>query len=152
MSNLNNRQSERVKAAPRRGPGGGGPGMHGGVPVEKAKNFRQSFKRLVGYLARKKGPLIAVLIMAAGSAAFAIIGPKLLGNATTEIYKGLMSKMAGGGGIDFDAVGRLLGIVALLYFVSALLGYLQQFIMAGVSQKLVYGMRNEVKPSFPACR
>ena len=125
--------------------GGGGPGMHGGMPVEKPKNFKISFKRLVGYLARKKGPLITVLAMAAGSAAFAIIGPKLLGNATTEIFKGLMSKMMGGGGIDFSEVKRLLIIVISLYGVSSLLSYFQQFIMAGVSQKLVYGMRNEVK-------
>ena len=142
MSNMNDRQ-KRTQAPPRRGVGG--PGMHGGMPVEKAKNFKESFRRLVAYLARKKGPLIVVLIMAAGSAAFAIIGPKLLGNATTEIAIGLRSKMMGGEGINFDEVKRLIGIVISLYAVSSLLAYFQQFIMAGVSQKLVYQMRNEVK-------
>ena len=84
MSNMNDRQKIK-KTPPRRGPGGG-PGMHGGVPIEKAKNFKESFKRLVGYVARRKGALLTVIIMAAGSAAFAIIGPKILGNATTPRF------------------------------------------------------------------
>ncbi len=141
MSKENSNNSNRPPISPR---GGRGPGMHGGGPVEKAKDFKHSFRRLVGYLARKKGALIAVILMAGGSAAFAIVGPKLLGNATTEIFKGLMSKQMGGG-INFDEVTRLLAIVISLYVISALLAYVQQFIMAGVSQRLVYGMRNEVK-------
>jgi len=141
MTNEKNTQKIKTQRPPR----GGGPGMHGGGgPVEKAKDFKHSFRRLVGYLARKKGALIAVIVMACGSAAFAIVGPKLLGNATTEIFTGLMSKQMGGG-INFDEVTRLLTIVISLYVISALLAYVQQFIMAGVSQKLVYGMRNEVK-------
>ena len=142
------KNNKNLKTATRRARPGRGPGPHGGgVPVEKAKNFKESFRRLVGYLGRKKGALITVIIMAAGSAAFSIIGPKLLGNATTEIFKGLMAKLSGvpGAGINFDEIVRLLTIVISLYVISALLSYLQQFIMAGVSQRLVYGMRNEVK-------
>ncbi len=127
----------------------GGPGgMHGGgMPVEKAKNFKESFKRLVGYLSRKKGPIIFVLIMAAGSSVFAIVGPKLLGNATTKIFEGLMGKMMGvpGAAIDFASIGTIILWVLGLYSISAVLSYIQQFVMAGVSQKIVYGMRNEVK-------
>ena len=132
MSSQNN---NRKTQAPRPVRGGGGPGMHGGVPVEKPKNFRKSFRRLVGYLARKRGALISVIVLAAGSAAFAIIGPKLLGNATTEIFNGIMGKMMGGGGIDFDAIKRILIIVVSLYVISGLLDYAQQFIMAGTAQK-----------------
>ena len=142
MTTEKNNQANKTETRPPKG--GRGPGMHGSGPVEKAKNFKDSFKRLVGYLARKKVSLIAVIIMAGGSAAFAIVGPKLLGNATTEIFKGLMAKQMGGG-INFDEVTRLLTIVISLYVISALLAYIQQFIMAGVSQRLVYGMRNEVK-------
>ncbi len=147
MSNQQNKKT--TQAPPRRVRGGGrGPGMHGGgVPVEKPKNLRKSFKRLVSYLSRKKGALISILILAAGSSVFAIFGPKLLGNATTEIFEGLMQKMAGmpGGGIDFDAIKRLIIIVISMYLVSGILDYLQQFIMAGTAQKIVYSMRNEVK-------
>ncbi len=142
---MSNEKSRNMKARPQRG---GGPGMHGGgVPVEKAKNFKQAFKRLIGYLARKKGALITVIILASLSAAFAIIGPKILGNATTEIFKGIMLKNAGmpGAGIDYDTIGRMILIVISLYLVSGILSYVQQYIMAGTAQKIVYGMRNEVK-------
>ncbi len=138
-------ENKKIKARPRRG---GGPGMHGGgMPVEKPKNFRKSFRRLVGYLARKRGALITVLILAIASVSFAIIGPKLLGNATTEIFKGIMLKAKGapGAAINFDEIKRILLIVVSLYLISGLLDYIQQFIMAGTAQKIVYGMRNEVK-------
>ncbi len=146
MSNENNK-SKRQQSPRGGGQRHGPPGMHGGVPVEKAKNFKHSFKRLLGYLSRKKRQIIFVMIMAAGSSVFAIVGPKLLGNATTKIFEGLMQKMTKvpGASIDFAGVFDIIIIVLGLYLISAILGYIQQFVMAGVSQKIVYGMRNEVK-------
>jgi ATP-binding cassette subfamily B protein len=131
----------------RRGPMGGGPGHHGGAPVEKAKNFKQSFRRLVKYVSAHQIALIAVLIMAAGSSVFSIFGPKILGNATTELFTGIMQKMKGiaGAGVDFDAIRRLIITVICLYIVSAILNYIQQIIMAYTSQRIVYDMRNQVK-------
>lgn len=138
MSNEN----KKVKRGP-----GGGPGHGHGVPVEKAKNFKQSFRRLLSYIKRKKSAIIFVLIMAIGSAIFSIIGPKLLGRATTKIFEGLKAKMMGvaGAGIDFAAVGEIILFTFGLYLVSAIFGYIQQYVMAGASQKIVYDMRNEVK-------
>lgn len=126
---------------------GGGPGHGHGVPVEKAKNFKQSFRRLLSYIKRKKSAIIFVLIMAMGSAIFSIIGPKLLGKATTKIFEGLTAKMMGipGAGIDFAAVGQIILFTFGLYLISAIFGYIQQYVMAGASQKIVYDMRNEVK-------
>lgn len=138
MSNEN----KKVKRGP-----GGGPGHGHGVPVEKAKNFKQSFRRLLSYIKRKKSAIIFVLIMAIGSAIFSIIGPKLLGRATTKIFEGLKAKMMGvaGAGIDFAAVGEIILFTFGLYLISAIFGYVQQYVMAGASQKIVYDMRNEVK-------
>jgi ATP-binding cassette, subfamily B, multidrug efflux pump len=124
---------------------GGGFGGHGGSGiVEKPKDFKGTFKRLVSYIGKNKIAILIVFIMAVGSTAFAIIGPKLLGYATTILFQGLMSKMSGGF-IDFAAISKILIIVASLYVISALLGYVQQYVMAGVSQKIVYNMRSEVK-------
>lgn len=88
-----NRGREQTRKGPGGGPGGGGPGGHGGMPVEKAKDFKSSFRRLMKYLARHKLALILVLIMAVGGAVFSIFGPKILGNATTELFAPTMAQV-----------------------------------------------------------
>jgi ATP-binding cassette subfamily B multidrug efflux pump len=125
--------------------GGHGP-MGVGAPVEKAKNFGASMKRLVRYLQPHMAKLIAVFALAIGSTVFAIFAPKIMGKATTKIFEGLMGKLmhVPGAAIDFPAIGQLVVLLIGLYVVSAILSYIQQYIMAGVAQKTVYDMRKEV--------
>lgn len=127
-----------------------GPGPFGrgamGMPVEKAKDFKGTFNRFLGYFKPQKYSLIAVIITAMLSAAFNIVGPKVLGLATTKLFEGLLLKIKGvpGAGIDFNYIARILLILGILYVISAVFGYLQQYIMAGVAQKTVYRLRREV--------
>ncbi len=122
----------------------GGP-MGGGAPTENAKNFKGTMKNLVSYLAKYRIGFLFVLIFAIGSAAFSIIGPKILGNATTEIFEGLMRKVSGtGGGIDFDKVLQILLFLLGLYVVSALFSYIQGMITTTISQRVSYNMRKEI--------
>lgn len=117
-------------------------GMGGGKV--KAKNFKGSMKKLVNYLLRYKFSVILVILFAIGSTAFSIIGPKILGNATTEIFNGIMSKLSGGSGIDFNKIGRILITLLGIYLISAVFSFIQGFIMTGVSQKLTYRLRKEM--------
>lgn len=126
----------------RRGPMGH---MHGGMGTgEKAKDFKGTIKKLMEYLGNYKFAILFVIIFAIGSTVFTIVGPKILGDATTEIFKGLVGKVSGGKGIDFDKIARILLTVMTLYAVSALFAYIQGFIMTGVSQKLTYRLRKEI--------
>ncbi len=125
--------------AERRGLGGHGPMM-----VEKAKDFRGTMKKLLVYLGKYKFALAMVAVFAVGSTVFNIIGPKILGNATTEIFNGLVGKVSGGPGIDFDAIGKILLTLLGLYVCSALFAFIQGYIMTGISQKLTYRMRKEI--------
>ena len=128
-----------------RGPRGpmGGHGMRGSG--EKAKDFKGTMRRLVSYLAKYRLSIIIVLIFAIGSVTFSVIGPKILGKATTEIFNGLVSKVSGNGtGIDFDAIKRILITLILLYVVSAVFSFIQGFIMSGISQKVAYNLRDEL--------
>jgi ATP-binding cassette subfamily B multidrug efflux pump len=129
-----------------RGPMGGGPAGSLGMPVQKAKDFRGTLKRFAGYFVPYKFQLLAVLITAVIGAAFNIVGPKILGLATTKIFEGLVERLRGvpGASIDFTYIGRVLLILAGLYVISAIFNYIQQYIMAGVAQKAVYTMRKEV--------
>lgn len=138
--------SEERKHNQRRG-GMRGPGHGGGMPVEKANDFSKAFKRLVGYFKSNVVQVILVLIFALGSTVFSIVGPKQLGKATTALFEGIMGKMTGvpGASIDFDYILQIIMVVGGLYIISAIFGFFQQFIMAKVSQKIVYRMRNEVK-------
>ena len=121
----------------------GGHGMRGSG--EKAKDFKGTMRRLVSYLAKYRLSIIIVLIFAIGSVTFSVIGPKILGKATTEIFNGLVSKVSGNGtGIDFDAIKRVLITLILLYVVSAVLSFIQGFIMSGISQKVAYNLRDEL--------
>ncbi|MGD0724277.1 MAG: ABC transporter ATP-binding protein [Spirochaetia bacterium] len=117
-----------------------------GAPVEKAKNFGTSLKRLVGFLKPRMTRLVVVFVLAIGSTVFAIFAPKIMGKATTKIFEGLMAKMAHvtGAAIDFGYVGQIVVFLIGLYVVSAILSYVQQYIMAGVAQKTVYDMRKLV--------
>lgn len=126
-----------------RGPMGGSP--HGGMGTgEKAKNFKGTIKKLMKYLSTYKIGLILVVIFAIGSTIFNIAGPKILGKATTEIFTGLVGKVSGGVGIDFDKVARILTSLMCLYLTSAVFSFIQGYIMTGVSQKLTYRLRKEV--------
>ena len=115
-----------------------------GAPVEKAKDFKGTMKKLLQYLGAYKISIVAVIIFAIGSTVFNIVGPKILGRATTEIFKGLVRKVSGGSGIDFTKIGKILGMLLVLYLCSALFSFIQGYIMTGVSQKLTYRMRKEI--------
>ncbi len=101
-------------------------------------------KKLLQYLGAYKISIVAVIIFAIGSTVFNIVGPKILGRATTEIFKGLVRKVSGGSGIDFTKIGKILGMLLVLYLCSALFSFIQGYIMTGVSQKLTYRMRKEI--------
>ena len=125
------------------------PGPMGGPrraqTTEKAKDFKKTTKKLINsYLAKYKIPIIIVIIFAIGSTIFTIVGPKILGNATTEIFNGLVSKLSGGAGIDFGKVGQIALTLIGLYIVSALFSFIQRFLMTNVAQKITYKLRNDI--------
>ena len=126
----------------RRGPMGGGHGRMG--TGEKAKDFKGTMKKLFTYLSEYKIGIFFVMIFAIGSTVFNIIGPKVLGKATTEIFKGLVGKVSGGSGIDYTKIGKILLTLLCLYVISACFSFIQGYIMTGVSQKLTYRMRKEI--------
>ena len=120
-------------------------GPRGGRTVEKAKDFKGTTKKLIkNYLSKYKIGIIIVLIFAIGSTIFSIVGPKILGNATTEIFNGLVNKISGNGGIDFGKVGTILLTLLGLYLLSALFSFIQGFAMTGIAQKLTYRLRNDI--------
>lgn len=123
-----------------------GPMGHGGhgMPGEKAKDFKGTMKKLMAYLGEFKLAIFFVMLFAVGSTVFNIVGPKILGKATTELFNGLVGKISGGPGIDFDKIGRILLMLLGLYVCSALFSFIQGYIMTGVSQKLTYRMRREI--------
>ncbi len=128
-------------------PGGpmGGPMKPGGKVTEKAKDFKSTMKKLINnYLSKYKVALIVVIIFAIGSTIFTIIGPKILGNATTEIFNGLIGKLSGETGIDFGKIGQIAISLLILYAVSAIFSFIQGFTMTGISQKLTYKLRNDL--------
>ncbi len=131
--------SEQKQFRPgRRGPMGG---MIGG---EKAKDFKGSFKKLLAYIGRYKFAVLVVVIFAAASTVFNVMGPKVMGRATTELAEGLMRKINGIGGIDFDKILQILLLTLGLYAVSSAFTFLQGWIMTGVTQKICYRMRKEI--------
>lgn len=120
-----------------------GPG--GKRTIEQAKNFKGTAKKLIHhYLGKYRISLIIVFIFAIGSTIFTIVGPKILGNATTEIFNGLINKMSGGSGIDFGKIGQIAITLLILYLVSAIFSFVQNFTMTGVSQNLTYKIRNDI--------
>ena len=120
-------------------------GPRAGRVTEKAKDFKGTTKKLIGqYLSKYKIGLIIVIIFAVGSTIFSIIGPKILGNATTEIYNGLVNKLYGTGGIDFGKIETILLTLLGLYVLSALFSFIQGFTMTRISQKLTYRLRKDI--------
>ncbi len=124
----------------RRGPMGGGPiGA-----VEKPKDFKGTLGKMFRYMGRYKFAVLLVVIFAVGSTIFSIIGPKILGNATTELFNGLISKVSGGSGINFDEIARILLWLISLYAVSSLFAFIQGIIMTQVTQKTTYRLRRDM--------
>ncbi len=120
-------------------------GPRRGQTTERAKDFKKTTKKLIrNYLAKYKIPIIIVMIFAIGSTIFTIVGPKILGNATTEIFNGLISKLSGGAGIDFGKVAQIAFTLLGLYIISAIFSFVQRFLMTNVTQKITYRLRNDV--------
>ena len=125
-------------------PGGMG-GGHMKMGQEKAKDFKGTMKKLMSYLSPYKLAILLVIVFAIGSSVFNIVGPKILGNATTKIFEGLVSKVSNsGGGIDFDAIFRTLTILASLYIISSIFSFIQTFITSDISQKVSYNLRKSI--------
>ena len=118
---------------------GGGPGA-----VDKAKDFKGTLKKFLKIISEYKILIIIAFLFAIGSTVFAIISPKILGNATTEIYNGIIAKINGTGGINFNAIKSILICLAILYIVSALFNYIQNLIMTHVSQRASYKLRKRI--------
>ncbi len=138
----NNETTKKPPVMKGKGPMGGGPKGH--APAEKAKDIKGTAKKLAEILSKYKIAVIIVIIFAIGSTIFSIVGPKILGNATTEIYTGLMNKINGTGGMDFTKIGQIILWVIGLYVTSALFNLIQSYIMAGVSLKITYKIRNDL--------
>lgn len=120
-------------------------GPHGGMaPGEKAKDFKGTMKKLMTYIGKYKFAVATVIVFAIGSTIFSIIGPKILSKATTELFNGLVAKIKGIGGIDFDKIGKILLILLTMYLVSAVFSFIQGWIMTGVTQKLCFRFRKEI--------
>ncbi|ELC8398724.1 ABC transporter ATP-binding protein [Clostridium perfringens] len=132
----------------RKGGMGGPMGRMGGGPraVEKAKDFKGTMKKLGVYLKPYSLSIAIVILFAIGSAAFSIVGPKILGKATTKIFEGLVQKITGvpNASIDFGYIGNIAMILVALYLVSSLFGIIQSFIMSGVAQKVSYNLRKQI--------
>lgn len=125
-------------------PRGGGPGRGMSAPVEKAKDFKGTIKKLVSYLGAYKIAVFFVMIFAAASTIFNIWGPKILSKAITELFNGLIKKYQGTGDINFDKIGGILLFMLGLYVVASLFGIIQGWIMSTISQKITYRMRKEI--------
>ena len=121
-------------------PRGAGRNMAG----EKAKDFKGTIKKLIKYMSAFKVHMLFVAVFAICGTVFNIVGPKILGKATTEIFNGLVSKVSGGEGMDFAKIGQILLITLGLYVISALCTFIQGIIMTGVSQKTTYRLRKEI--------
>lgn len=132
--------SETTRRPQRRGPMGHGPMM----PGEKAKDFKGSLKKLLAYIGKYKIAILAVMLFAAVSTVFSVVGPKVMGKATTALAEGLMRKISGTGGIDFDHIAKILLFTLGLYLASTAFSFLQGWIMTSVTQKICYRMRREI--------
>lgn len=128
----------------KRRPGmGHGPGA-GMVPGEKAKNFKGTVAQLIKYMGNYKLGALVVLIFAIASTVFSIVGPKILGKATTELFNGLVNKVSGQGSIDFDKIGKILLFLLGVYLISALCSFVQGWIMSGITQKICFRFREDI--------
>lgn len=121
---------------------GHGPGV--GTPSEKPKNFSKSMKQLVRYSGNYKYAFVVVILFAIAGTVFQVIGPKVMGRATTVLAEGLMHKIKGTGTIDFTTIGRILAFTTALYALSAVLTFVQGWIMTAITQKIVYNLRRDI--------
>ena len=121
----------------------GGP-RGGQMPVEKAKDFKGSIGKLFAYMKQYHAAVVVVILCAIASTVFSVIGPDILGKATTELANGLMAKIQGTGGIDFTKIGQILLFVLGLYLLSTLFSFVQGWLMTGVTQKVCYRMRKDI--------
>ena len=141
--------SNQRPGAAGRGPQRGGPLLHGGPMAmmrgEKARDFRGTMRKLIRYLGSYRLPILIVMLFAAASTVFSIIGPKILGKATTKLFEGVLGEIAGtGAGIDFGYIGQILLITLALYLVSSLFAFIQGWIMSGISVDITYRFRKEI--------
>jgi len=121
------------------------PMKRGGRVVEKPKDFKGTTKKLIkNYLIDYKFRIILVVLFAIGGTIFTIVGPKILGDATTEIFNGVISKLSGGNGINFEKIMQIILTILILYGVSTIFSYIQGFIMTNVSQKITYKLRTDI--------
>ncbi len=136
--------TQRTNGRPRR-PAGRMPG-HGAfaMPVEKARDFRGTVKKLLTYLRPYRWKILAAFFMALGSTVFTVVGPKILGHATTELFNGLLAQITGTGEVPFGTIGRLLLLALGLYGVSALFSYAQGWLMTGVAVDVTYDLRKNL--------
>ncbi|WP_321971861.1 ABC transporter ATP-binding protein [Paratractidigestivibacter sp.] len=130
---------KRRQGGPRRGHGG-----PMGRPTEKAKDFKGTLLKLLGYIGKHKVAVIFAIVFAIASIVFNIVGPKVLGQVTTKLYEGLTAKVAGTGSVDFDWIGRTLLLLLGLYLASSACSLLQGWLMTGVTQRICYRMRKEI--------
>lgn len=135
--------NKEFKSPPRRRHGGHGP-MGGMAPGEKPKDFKGSMGKLINYLGRYWIAIIIVMIFAAVSTVFAVVGPKIMGKATTKLAEGFMAKISGTGSIDFDYIAKILLITLGLYAFSSCFSFIQGIIMTGITQKTCYRLRKEI--------
>lgn len=141
------KNSESIKRHDRQRKGMGGPMGGGpmGMKAEKPKDFKGTMKKLMAYMKPYRLSIIIVFIFAVGSAIFAVYGPKVMGRATTRLFDGLIGKVSGtGAGIDFEFIAEKLMFLIVLYLISTIFGFLQNFIMSGVAQKVSYSLRKEI--------
>lgn len=120
------------------------PRRHGGPPMEKPKDMKGTAKKLLKYIGRYKVGIIIVLILAVAGTVFNIVGPKILSKATTEIFNGLVSKVQGGAGIDFDKIFQIIMTVMVMYVFSGSFSFIQGLIMTEMSQRMTYRMRKDI--------
>ena len=120
-------------------------GMHGGrMGGEKAKDFKGSIGKLIRYMSKYKFRFVIMLIFAVAGTVFNIVGPKILGKATTELFNGLVAKIGGSGGIDFTKITQILLFTLSLYVCSAIFSFIQGFIMTGISNDVTYSLRRDI--------
>lgn len=144
MSEQSNKMTGAAAGRPRRGPmGGHGPGG-GMMPGEKPKDFKGTLKKMLSFMGRFKAILVVVFVFAIGSTVFNIVGPKVMSTATTELFNGIVAKIGGTGGIDFDAIARILAFTLGLYLLSAACSFVQGWLMSSVSQRTCYQLRRAI--------
>ena len=141
------KSSKEDRSVQRNSSGGPGPMGRGpmGAPISKANDFRGTMKKLIHDLSQYRVSLIIVLIFAIASTIFSIAGPKILGQATTSIFTGVIEQISGTGpGIDFEAIGNIIALLVVLYVISAFFAYIQGYIMAGIAMEVTYRMRRDI--------